>query len=310
MPKTNPLNTLLCLLALVLVIVPGLIPHAIAEAVNCEPDPGTDMDIEYSDTVLCEFETDDDSDIFHFVGNKGDNPFIRLMRGTGATVSDYVSLFLYSPGGVLLARDPAADGLRTRTAEINDFVLTEDGVHTIVARAELLGTGDVGLDYTLELPCLAGKCANAPLPASLGYTAVPPCRIVDTRYGTGGSMSPGETRHYNTYGDISAQNKLGGGAPAGYPDECPFPLGEHAAVHLNVTVVPRGPSGERGFLTIWPHGGAQPSSSFINYKAGTQNVANAGTVKTHSSDGATADISVYALRHIDLVIDVMGYYTE
>jgi hypothetical protein len=293
------------LLVVVAVLALGLSRSVAAEAINCEPDPGTNMDIDYSDTVLCELDTNDDTDVFHFVANAGDRPFIKVIRDPGAGVSDYVRVILYAPNGDLLFNTNY-----NRSPSIVSVVLGEDGVHTIVVEAQLNTTGDDGLGYTLELPCVAGKCANQPLPATLGYTAVQPCRIVDTRFGVGGSLSVGETRQFHSYGDISEQNQAAGGAPADYPAVCPFALGEHTAVHLNVTAVPLGPSGQKGFATLWPWNTARPAASFINYAAGSQNIANAGIVKTTASAGSDPDFSVYASRNIDLVIDVLGYFTE
>ncbi len=41
-------------------------PHALGAAVNCDPDPGTDMLIEYGDSVACVFEGASDVDVFRF----------------------------------------------------------------------------------------------------------------------------------------------------------------------------------------------------------------------------------------------------
>lgn len=274
---------------------------ASAAAINCQPDPNTDEMIEYGDTVSCSIDAIGDTDTFHFLGSTGDNIRPTLAGSDGGRVK----LELYAPGGGFINANGGSGNL---TANLNE-VLTEDGVHTLLVISA--STSFPSFNYTLELPCLGSKCVGGiGAVDTLGYTAVDPCRIVDTRYGIGGSMSADETRSFKTYGDVTSQNKLGGGAPGSYPDECPFALGEHVAVHLNVTVVPTGPSGQGGYVTVWPHGETQPASSFINYKAGVQNIANAGTVKTHSSDGATADISVYARRDLELIIDVMGYYTE
>ena len=192
-------------------------------------------------------------------------------------------------------------------AQISNEVLAEDGIYTIVAEAYV--TAD-NWSYTLELPCVAGKCSVNPVPGVLGYTAVDPCRIVDTRYTLEGAVAAGQTRHFHSYGDVTDQNQAVGSAPADYPAECPFALGEHAAAHLNVTVVPLGPAGEKGFASLWPWGESQPKASWINYAAGTQNIANAGIVKTTVSSGADPDFSVYASRNVHLIIDVLGYFSN
>jgi hypothetical protein len=269
--------------------------YASADAVNCEPDPGTNMLIVYSDSVSCVFEGESDIDVYRFVGNTGDQPFISLV----------------SPNGRIILTEPSGTQLKATsflsTARIDSVTLTEDGIHTIVAEAH---PNADNWDYILELPCLAGKCSNPPLPPTLGYTAVDPCRAVDTRYGIGGPMFPGDTRHFHTYGDVRDQNSAGGGAGADYPDECPFALGEHAAVHLIVTVIPHAPKGKSGNVKLWPHGETKPSSTWLQYKTGGPKIANAGTVKAHMSDSATPDISVFTSQEIDLIIDVLGYYTE
>jgi hypothetical protein len=270
--------------------------YARAEAVDCEPDPGTNMLIEYSDSISCVFEGESDLDVYRFVGNAGDRPFISLV----------------SPNGRIILTDPSGTELKDSTflatARIDSVTLTEDGIHTITAQAH---PNADNWDYILELPCLAGKCSNPPVPQTLGYTAVEPCRIVDTRYGIGGEMVAGEARHFHTYGDVSDQNSAGGGAPASYPTECPFALGEHAAAHLNVVVLPRGSNGVKGTVKVWPFTKTKPVSPWIWYKkSGSLKIANAGTVKVHSSDGDTPDISAWTSRDIHLIIDVQGYYNE
>ncbi len=271
-------------------------PHASGAVVNCDPDPGTNMLIEYSDTVLCVFEAPSDVDVFRFVGNAGDRPFIQL-------IGAYSWLRLYDPLGALLAQAGWSSA-----PDITSVVLAEDGIYTVVAEAYV--NTPVNTSYTLELPCLAGKCSVNPVPGLLGYTAVDPCRIVDTRYTLEGAVAAGQMRHFHSYGDVADQNQAVGSAPADYPAECPFALGEHAAAHLNVTVVPLGPAGEKGFASLWPWGESQPKASWINYAAGTQNIANAGIVKTTVSSGADPDFSVYASRNVHLIIDVMGYFSN
>ena len=288
------MRTLVLLHSLCVVICLGLSGQSLAAPIDCDPDPGTNMLLTYSDSVSCVFETASDIDVFRFQASAGDRPIIQLVS-PGATIS------LFGPQGALLD----VTGF-SATARIDSIILFETGVYTIVATASATADNWV---YTLELPCLSGQCSNAPLPVSLGYTAVASCRIVDTRFGIGGALSAGETRHFHVYGDISDQNKAGGGAPAGYPDECPFALGEPSAVHINLAVIPMGPAGEKGFATVWPWGQPQPTASFINYTAGAQNVANAATVAAAVSSGSDPDISVFALRNVHIVIDVMGYYT-
>jgi len=271
-----------------------------AAPVDCAGE-GNITVVQYGDSVTCTSESQGDIDTFHFVGSAGDTIHFSIYGPGGGDGRWQAEL--YDPDSVLL------DSASASASPELDANLTKDGTHTVLV-ISTSALPSYPHEFTLEVPCLLGDCIGEIPEGTLGYTAVDPCRIVDTRYGIGGSMSAGETRDFKTYGDISSQTKLGGGAPANYPDECPFALGEHSAVHLNVTVVPRGPDGQGGYVTVWPQGETQPETSFMNFRAGLQNMANAGTVRTNNSDAATPDISVFSLRDIDLVIDVMGYYTD
>ena len=129
----------------------------------------------------------------------------------------------------------------------------------------------------------------------LSYSSVEPCRIVDTRL-AGGAIPPGGIRSYNVWGAVAFQ----GGNPVG----CPSPSGEPRAVHVNVTAVPVADSGN---ILAFAFGSAAPNASMVNYRAGAQNVANSGTVKTCFN--CVKDINIqsnYGTAHV--VIDVLGYY--
>ena len=142
------------------------------------------------------------------------------------------------------------------------------------------------------------------------YTAVEPCRIVNTR-GPGGNPNPnpfdaGETRGYNVYGDVSNQNfnSIGGG-PATCPD--PFAKGEPRAVHLNITVLPC--EANKGWLTAYPKGSNQPQAAWLVFDEYTKQISNAGTLKT-LFDPSKRDIRIYLSQKANVIIDVMGYYYD
>ncbi len=289
------LSLSLFLLLLHMLVEPGT-AHAAAR--DCDPDPGTNMEIRYSDSISCIFNGPlQDTDTFYFVGSAGDQPFIQ----TSSLITNAVAL--YSPSGKEL------DSRWGYNNTINNIELEEDGIHTIVVNS-YYAVGDDDALYTLELPCLSGTCRDSIAPDGLGFYAVTPCRIVDTRYGIGGMMVANSSRSFRSYGNVSDQNKAAGGAPLEYPDQCPFPLGEHEAALLNITVVPMGPAGQRGFATVWPWNEQRPNSSWLNYVASLQNIANAGVVKTTPSTGGNPDFSVYVVRDVHLIIDVLGYYKD
>ncbi len=127
------------------------------------------------------------------------------------------------------------------------------------------------------------------------YTAVTPCRIVNTNV-LGGPFLPGVARSYRVYGLVGAQ----GGAAF-----CPSPNGEPRAVHINVTAVP---VAGQGNFRAYPAGGAAPNASLTNYKAGVQNVANAGTIRTVFNLAGPEITVLNSFGTANLVIDVLGYY--
>ncbi|MFN8040050.1 MAG: fibronectin type III domain-containing protein [Acidimicrobiales bacterium] len=75
------------------------------------------------------------------------------------------------------------------------------------------------------------------------------------------------------------------------------------AVTLNVTVTG---TTAASFLTVWPNGTAQPTSSNLNWSAG-QTIPNAVTVKV-GAGGAVQVFNPSGSTHV--IIDVVGYYDE
>jgi len=141
------------------------------------------------------------------------------------------------------------------------------------------------------------------------YTAVTPCRIVDTRPYQGGSgiipggsgiIPGGSTRDFYVYGDGTTIGSQGGNSSG-----CASPRGEPRAVHINATVVPQA----NGFLTVYPANIAQvPAVSLLNYQAGI-NIANAGIIQTQYAIGPR-ELRVYANGNTHVIIDVLGYFHE
>ena len=135
----------------------------------------------------------------------------------------------------------------------------------------------------------------------LVFTAVRPCRIVDTREPgpVSGVFDPGETRDFFVFGTSAISDQ--GGNSAG----CPSPRGEPSAVHINVTAVPQ--SGQGNFA-VYPANVAPPDASLVNYKAGVQNIANAATIKAFVQVSSEEISVINRVGFAHLVIDVLGYY--
>lgn len=133
---------------------------------------------------------------------------------------------------------------------------------------------------------ISGYFSSVPLPEPNAFTAVIPCRVVDTRnppgpFG-GPTLGPYQTRSFPI--------------PA---DSCGIPTGA-SAYSLNVTVVPEGPL---QFLTIWPTGEPQPNVSTLNSFDG-RIVADAAIVPAATS-GA---VSVFVTDETDVILDINGYF--
>ena len=105
---------------------------------------------------------------------------------------------------------------------------------------------------------------------------------MDTRQ-TGGPIAGGTSRSFPV-------PTLGG---------CNIPA-TAGAYSLNVTVVPPGPL---GYLTIWPTGQSQPTTSLLNSTDGRVK-ANAAIVPA----GTNGAVSVYVSNTTNVILDIDGYF--
>ena len=133
----------------------------------------------------------------------------------------------------------------------------------------------------------------AVFPRDLVYTPLAPCRLLDTRTGTG-RLVPG--KGYVT--DVRGK--------CGVPEEA------RAAMLNVVAVAPLG----AGHLTLWPYDDFDPPpvASTINYRDPAANLAN-GVVVTLCEPGeqddsvCNADLRIaVAVSAVHLVVDVAGYF--
>jgi Chaperone of endosialidase len=127
-------------------------------------------------------------------------------------------------------------------------------------------------------------------PNPLTFVAMTPCRVVDTRTGSGftGAFGP---------------PSLVGGVSRTFPMQssstCSIPAGAQA-YSLNNTVVPQGPI---GFLTAYPTGQPLPLAATLVWSQGSI-TSNAAIVP----GGTSGSVDVYANSATDVVIDINGYY--
>jgi hypothetical protein len=139
-----------------------------------------------------------------------------------------------------------------------------------------------------------GITTMADLTPGIGFVGVTPCRLVDTRSGSGfpsGYGPPSLTQGVQRNFDLNSQPNC-----AGIPDLV-------KAYSLNFTVTN---TAGLGFLIVWPQGQTQPLTSSINYVA-AQTLANAVIVPAGTGGG----VSVLAgISNTDLLIDINGYFTD
>ncbi len=126
-------------------------------------------------------------------------------------------------------------------------------------------------------------------PVALAFFTLTPCRIADTRAGSGltgafgaPSMAAGASRSF----PVPASN-------------CNVPSTAQA-YSLNITV---SPAGRLNYLTVWPAGQTIPVVSTLNSYNGAA-LANASLVPA----GTAGAISVFASNATDVIIDINGYF--
>lgn len=128
-------------------------------------------------------------------------------------------------------------------------------------------------------------------PQALAFYPVTPCRVADTRTGSGFSGPFG-------------QPSLTAGTSRDFPvqdSSCGIPSSA-LAYSMRLTVVAPGPL---GYLTAYPAGQALPVAATLNALGGGV-VGNEAIVPAGAA--AAGPISVYATNNTDLVIDINGYF--
>lgn len=170
------------------------------------------------------------------------------------------------------------------------------------ALAELMGHGDrvtdasVRAEYARAAKTGTKAAPLGPLHTNLTFTAVKPCRLVDTRNTQSNPLPAGSTTGFVLFGTDSYI--YSGGAD----ENCGLPV-DASAMALNVTVVApdRG-----GYATLYPNGSDRPLASSINYAAGS--IVNNTVVTAVPNPFMEWDANLYTYGAAHFVIDVVGYY--
>ncbi|HEY3631804.1 MAG TPA: hypothetical protein VGL21_12925 [Jatrophihabitantaceae bacterium] len=148
-------------------------------------------------------------------------------------------------------------------------------------------------------PHAAPAAPLAPIDSSTEskYTAITPCRIVDTRV-AGGKLAANATRSWVVAGTTLFVPQGGTSGGCGVPSSA-------TAVAASVTAVS---ASGNGYLRIWPYGSAQPNATFMNYTK-SFNVSNGGTLTINAAGARHITAKAFgAATHV--VIDVSGYYVK
>ena len=168
---------------------------------------------------------------------------------------------------------------------------------TVVSPAEVTGTVNVTVTVNSRT---SGTVSGDQFTYEAAYTALTPTRICDTRSAIGGT------------GDV-ASGVSGQCANSGTPLSASSPLDVTvagiagvpttgvSAVVLNVTAVNQATA---GFVTVYPAGASQPSTSNLNFKM-SDAVANLVEVGV----GSNGQVAISSDTTTDIVVDVEGYYS-
>jgi hypothetical protein len=170
------------------------------------------------------------------------------------------------------------------------------------------GGDDEAVSTALSEMRLATRSALGDATSDLVFVPLPPCRILDTRQGSGGILVPGEVRSFQVAGNTEFGPQGGTLGGCGVPPGGAEPVA--AAVMLNLIAVD---AQGRGNMLAWAYGEPQPFASSINYQALNQpmNVANGLIVPIAGTNLVPADMNLrvqFSPSHA--IADVTGYFTR
>ena len=162
------------------------------------------------------------------------------------------------------------------------FIVVSDSQITAVSPAHAAGAVDVTVTTPGGTSTTSAADQFTFVPAASQYVPVTPVRLMDTR-SSGGALGPGAYRDLVVAGVTP-------GAPAGA-----------TAVVINVTVTG---TTAASYLTVFPHGAAQPLASNLNWVAG-KTIPNLVSVQVGGS-GAITFFNAFGSTHV--VVDLEGYF--
>jgi len=183
------------------------------------------------------------------------------------------------------------------------------------AVAELTGTGHrLSDDRVIERFARAARTKSADRPVELRsvaktlgsttgdlvYTAVTPCRVVDTRV-AGGAIAANTSRSFI---GVAVSAGSGFAFQGGSSTDCNVAAVGASAIAINVTAVT--PSGG-GFATVYRHGDARPTAASVNYTNGA--IVNNTVIVGIPNPLGINDFTIYTFAQAHYVVDIVGYFS-
>jgi hypothetical protein len=162
--------------------------------------------------------------------------------------------------------------------------------------ASAAGSGGISARTVADV----GNKALGSITGDLVFTAVTPCRIVDTRV-AGGPISANSSRAFLGLAINSGANFTSQGGSA---TNCNVAAVGASAIMINVTAVT--PSGA-GFTTVYKSGETRPLAASVNYTAGA--IVNNSVVVGVPNPLAVTDFIIYTFAQSDYVVDIVGYFS-
>ncbi len=140
------------------------------------------------------------------------------------------------------------------------------------------------------------------LDQDLMFIPITPCRIFDTRLSQGGTgaIPAGGTKDFIVSGTTSYATQGGANTNCGVVDGTNV-----AAAAINMTVVSYGGG---GYITAFPLGTTKPLAATVNF--GANDVRGNMAIVKVSQTGGLEDLSIYASQQVDVIGDIVGYYSR
>lgn len=172
--------------------------------------------------------------------------------------------------------------------------LTDDRVIDSFARASM------ARGLTTQGAAKAGATLIGSTTGDLSFTAVTPCRIVDTRV-AGGAIAANSSRNFI---GVAVSAGSGFASQGGSSTDCNVAAVGASAIVLNVTAV--SPLAA-GYATIYRSGDTRPLAASVNYTTGA--IVNNSVVVGIPNPLATTDFTIYTFAQSDYVVDIVGYFS-